>query len=76
MVQFAQTGKVDHAVCVNGKRGLVWDYKETSPLELNADSLPLCSGVKSKKARVHVTEMIAQGEKKKTNGALEVTELE
>lgn len=73
--QFIQTEKADHFVCVDERRRLIWDNEEKLPLELSAGLLRLCSGVRSKKARFHVMEMVPQREKKKTNGVLKMNEL-
>lgn len=42
-------GKVDHAVFVDVRRGLVWDSEEDCPIDLNSDSLWLCAEFKSRK---------------------------
>lgn len=76
VAQFVQTGKVVHAFCVDGKRRSIWDSEENFSLELIADLLRLWSGVKSKKAHVHVMEMVMLPDKKEKNNVLEVTELE
>lgn len=75
VVQFVQVGKANHSVCVDGHRRLIWDNKENIPLELNADSLRMCSGLKSRKIRVYVTEVMKQREKTK-NTVLEVIDSE
>lgn len=63
VVQFDLPGKVDHVVCVDGRRGIIWDNEEKYPLLLNKDSLRLCSGTKSKKARVRAMMMVTQRQK-------------
>ena len=60
MVQFVLAGKVDHTVCVDGRRRLIWDNEEEFPLYLKSDALRLCTGVKSKTLRVMVMQMVEQ----------------
>lgn len=64
---FQLPGKVDYAVCVYGRRRLVWDIEESLTVDLNVDSLLLCTGIKSKNLRVRALEMVAQSEKKTQN---------
>lgn len=45
-------GKLDHTVCVDGRRRLVWDNEEKYLVELNEDTLRLCCGMRVKKVRV------------------------
>lgn len=44
VVHLKVPGKVDHAVCVDGRRPLVWENKERYAVDLNMDSLHLRSG--------------------------------
>lgn len=51
-------------MCVDGRHHRVWDSEEGWAVDLNADSVPLCSGIKSKNVRVRAFEMVAKREKK------------
>ena len=67
VVQFDLPGNVNHILCVDGQRRLVWDNEEDYPVELNADSLRLCRGVRkrTKNVRVLVMVMVKQRDNKK-----------
>ena len=77
MVQFDIPGKLDHTVCVDGRRRVVWDNGKECPLELNPNSLRLCRGVKKriKSVTVCVREMVKKFEKKEVKKT-EVIELD
>lgn len=61
-VHFKVPGKLDYAVCVEGRLPLVWDNEEGCAVDLNADSLRLYSGIKSKYVCVSALKMVAQRE--------------
>ena len=65
VVQFEVPGKLNHAVCVDGRRKLVWDNEQGYPVELNPDSLRLCTSMKGGNVTVRAMEMVKQREKKK-----------
>lgn len=67
--------KSNHVVCLDGYRRLVWDSEEEYPVELNPDSLRLCTAVASKKVIVNVREVVKQREKM-TKKAIELVELD
>lgn len=59
-MQILSPGKLDHFVCVVGRRWLVWDNEECLPVELNCDLLCLCRGMKLKKVKALSMEMVKQ----------------
>ena len=60
LVQFLILEKFDLPVCVHGRRRLMWDSEQEFPLELNYDSLRMCSGVVSRKVRLLAMKMVKQ----------------
>lgn len=68
VVQFLESGKSNHVVCLDGYWRLVWDSVEEYPVDLNPDSLRLCTGVKSKKVIVNVREVTKHREKSVSSG--------
>ena len=76
VVHFWVTGKVDHAVCVDGRRNLIWDNEEMNPVDLTSDSLRLCVGSRSKKVEVRAMEMVKQREKTDQKKTVEVIHLD
>lgn len=68
VVQFLEPGKSNHVVCLDGYRRLVWDSEEEYPVDLNPDSLRLCTGVKSKNLIVNVREVAKHREEKVSSG--------
>ena len=72
LVHFLVTGKLDHAVCVDGRRKLTWDNEENNQVDLNADSLRLSVGSRSKKVEMREMEMVKQREKKDPKKPVEV----
>lgn len=63
-MHFGFPENVDHCVCVDGHRGLVWDSEERYVVGLNENSLIMCVGYNSRKVRLYVREMIKQRGKK------------
>lgn len=55
---------MDHTVCVDGQRRLVWDKEETYPLELSSAALRMCCSAKGKHVMVQVMKLVKQREKK------------
>ena len=52
IVRLTQVGLVDHCVCVDSKRGLIYDGEEEFPIRLAQESLALCGGVGARKLRI------------------------
>lgn len=69
VVQFVRAGKVDHTVCVDGLRRLVWHDEDKYPVERNVDSLRQCCVMRLKKVRLRAMEVFMQVERKEGQGA-------
>lgn len=52
IVHLKQDGVVDHAVCVDCDKRLIWDSEEKSALTLTVESLVLCGGPEPKWLRI------------------------
>lgn len=69
---------MNHAVRVDWWRWLAWDNEERFAVDLNVDSIHLCTAIKAKEVRVRALEVVAQREKKtqKMAKTVEVIELD
>lgn len=77
VVHFWKNKKVDHAVCVDGRRLLIWDNEEGYAADLNVNALCLQTELRGKKVDVQVMEMVKEREmKKKKTKPVDVVELD
>ena len=58
VVHFWVTGKLDHVVCVDGRRKLICDNEETHAFDLTADSLCFCVRLKTSKVEDRAMQMV------------------
>lgn len=66
VVQFVVMKELDHAVCADGRRRLLWGNEEEYSIELHEYSLRICCGVRPRWVRVRAMKMVPQLEEKNT----------
>ena len=52
LIRITESGIVDHCVCVDGARNLIYDSEEEYPVQLGSETFRLCGGALATKPRI------------------------